>query len=323
LQILPQVVAWISNATHGLIKSSPLAVFPPQSAALINAIYFKGLWSVPFDATLTNTAAPWTLCDGQQATVPLMHVESREAGARAKSAPIAWRYAESDMLQMVLLPYGTPNTDQSYNFSMRIIVPKSGTIDALIASIDEATLFAPVVSTMQGEIYLPRFSLDWGFGQLYPNVVGPLPTFFNGTVSVMSVDHKAVIDIDESGSTAAAVTAVVLANAVLIEPRFTVRADRPFLFSIEHVDIGPLFVGKVASLGGLTPAATAACGVTATTAAPTTTTTTQQTTTQQTTTQTVPPLTKTIVITNILNSSSSRMTLLSALAAAISMVWLL
>ncbi len=59
------------------------------------------------------------------------------------------------------------------------------------------------------------------------------------------VVHKAYVRVDQSGTEAAAATAVVGAGAVY-EPAVPLAFDRPFLFVIRHPATGTvLFVGRV------------------------------------------------------------------------------
>jgi serpin B len=62
---------------------------------------------------------------------------------------------------------------------------------------------------------------------------------------ITSVIHKAVIDVNEEGSEAAAATAVVMGlKSVMYKPEF--KADRPFVFMIRHNATGSiLFLGRV------------------------------------------------------------------------------
>jgi serpin B len=67
---------------------------------------------------------------------------------------------------------------------------------------------------------------------------------------VADVVHRATIEVDESGTTARAATAVALAAASPKErPRPAVfRADHPFLFAIHHQPSDEiLFFGRVAT----------------------------------------------------------------------------
>jgi serpin B len=64
---------------------------------------------------------------------------------------------------------------------------------------------------------------------------------------VAQVYHKAFIAIDESGTEAAAATAVAMSGAAAQTPKdFTV--DRPFLFFIQDQSGIVMFVGEVANI---------------------------------------------------------------------------
>jgi serpin B len=69
-------------------------------------------------------------------------------------------------------------------------------------------------------------------------------------VQISEVVHKAFIDVDEQGTEAAAVTAVVMrAMGFVRKPpakRVVLTVDRPFLFAIVEMPSGlPLFLGQV------------------------------------------------------------------------------
>lgn len=66
-------------------------------------------------------------------------------------------------------------------------------------------------------------------------------------LSVDSVLHKTYIKVDEEGTEAAAVTAIMMTRAALLpEPELLLRFDRPFVFAVVHVPTGTaLFVSEV------------------------------------------------------------------------------
>ena len=71
--------------------------------------------------------------------------------------------------------------------------------------------------------------------------------FQHPTALVISdVFHKTFVEVNEAGTEAAAATAVVVNKSAPSAPIPSFRADRPFLFAIQH---GPshtvLFMGKV------------------------------------------------------------------------------
>src|SRR5690606_30311168 len=68
-------------------------------------------------------------------------------------------------------------------------------------------------------------------------------------LEIATAVHGADITVDESGTEAAAATAVGMELTAAPAPGevVTVVADRPFLYAVRHVETGaPLFVGRVA-----------------------------------------------------------------------------
>jgi serpin B len=64
---------------------------------------------------------------------------------------------------------------------------------------------------------------------------------------IKEVLHEVFIAVDEEGTEAAAVTAVVMEETSAAVPGTVLVVDRPFLFVIHDVEHGtPLFVGRVA-----------------------------------------------------------------------------
>ena len=66
---------------------------------------------------------------------------------------------------------------------------------------------------------------------------------------ISSVTHKAVIEVNEEGSEAAAATVVAMLSAAVQKEPITFIADRPFIFLITEDITGTiLFMGKVLSI---------------------------------------------------------------------------
>ena len=107
------------------------------------------------------------------------------------------------------------------------------------------------------QLRLPRFKLEYGIKNLNDSLkaLGMGEAFsktadFSGIrngIFISDVLHKAVIEVNEEGSEAAAVTAVEVAEeeSAAVEP-LTFIADRPFVFIIADDVTGTiLFIGKL------------------------------------------------------------------------------
>src|SRR5262249_36173905 len=85
------VNAWVRQATLGLIPPVPLDYRSP--VLLVNAIGFKGAWTMPFDPSRTQVQ-PFSRANGQDKPMPMMAQGGK------------YEYAETEEFQLVRLPYG-------------------------------------------------------------------------------------------------------------------------------------------------------------------------------------------------------------------------
>jgi serine protease inhibitor len=241
------VNAWISAQTNGLIPQmlNPNGNYSALIALIANAIYFKGAWTTAFDPSQTISAS-FTLTDRAQTTCEMMHQNGQ------------FDYYQGSNFQLLRLPYG------QQRLSMIIILPASGvsltsfvsglTVDDLEAWISE---LAPTLSMSIG---LPRFTATYsshpanGPSTLTPALSSlgmaiafdPNQADFSGLapdVYLSDVAHDTVVEVDETGTTAAAAT-VVGAAPTVVGPGVTMIMDRPFFYAIRDDKTGALlFVG--------------------------------------------------------------------------------
>jgi serine protease inhibitor len=240
------VNAWISSETQGLITDIlPAGNYEQAVAVLANAVYFKGPWTTAFDPSLTVTQ-PFTLSDGSEVSVPMMS----QAGSYA--------YLQGANFQAVRLPYG------SGRMSMLIVLPESGV--SLTSFVSNLTLenlntWIGELTMSPGSIGLPRFTATYQ-AQGLAGVLGSMgmavalcpPT--GGTnfsalssqpgVCVSDAEHETVVEVDESGTVAAAATTVTVTTSVVVAGTFTMTMDRPFLYAIRDDLTGELlFLGAL------------------------------------------------------------------------------
>lgn len=106
-------------------------------------------------------------------------------------------------------------------------------------------------------LFLPRFKAEYegrlrgplsalGMASVFEREAdfGPMET---GALMIGDVIHKAVLDIEETGTVAAAATAVVMMrSAALPRPASVLRMDRPFFLAIRDSVTGTiLFAGII------------------------------------------------------------------------------
>lgn len=232
--------AWVSDQTDAMIPE----LLPPLSSGtvlvLVNAIVFKGKWTVAFDRDRTRPA-PFTLASGEQVDVMMM----------AKSDLISM--APIDNGRLGVLPF------RGGDLSMIVLVPdEAGGLPALAASLTAeslATAIARAGNERRASVKLPRFAFEAEMDLPQAlQALGIVSAFDPGRADLSGIDgtrslyvteavHKAVISVDEDGAEAAAGTGVG-EGEVSAPPELAV--DRPFLFLIhDHVTGSILFLGRV------------------------------------------------------------------------------
>ncbi len=237
---------WVEKKTNTRIKD----LIPPKGVrgsvlVLVNAIYFKGDWSHPFEKAATVNA-PFHAADGD-VDVPLMN-QTGEFG-----------YFETDGVQGLELPYSGDE------LSMVVLLPKkAGALAQLEDALTPAGLqtMLTALAPQEVQVGLPKFKIKWGTVNLADAMqkLGMTDAFqananFSGITDspdgmfIGAIFHQAFVDVNEEGTEAAAATAVVMkpggAPPARKEPK-VFRADRPFLFLIRERATGTiLFMGRV------------------------------------------------------------------------------
>jgi serine protease inhibitor len=237
------VNAWVSNETNGLITDIlPGGInYSEVAAVIVNAIYFKGAWSSPFDSSQT-AAAPFMRQDGTQTSCQMMHQNG------------SFPYLQGANFQALRLPYG-----QSGHLSMFIVLPSSGTdFGTFVAGItaDALNTWESGLRTEFGSVALPRFTSSYG-ASLVPALtsLGMGIAFMRGQADfsalapntyIEDVEHKTVVEVDESGTVATGATSVVVGINAVEAPTFSMTMDHPFFYAIRDDQTGVLlFIGTL------------------------------------------------------------------------------
>ncbi len=241
---------WVAKETNGKIKDllAPGVVTRGTRLVLTNAVYFKGLWAVPFKKELTKDAR-------------FFHdAETRDV----KLVPLMHRYGGFSAADDTALPYQAAELlYQGGEVSMLVVVPRDPAglpaVEAQFTPDWLKQVRASLRPADDGELFLPRFKIEAQYELNDPlKAMGLKLAFDGGDFSGMSsaerlvvsaVVHKAFVEVNEAGTEAAAATAVVMATTSMPAPRkpVVVRADRPFLFVLRHAPTDTvLFAGRYA-----------------------------------------------------------------------------
>lgn len=241
--------SWVDKNTEGKIDKIVDRINPEDVLFLINAIYFKGQWQFEFKKDNTKPDM-FTVAGGGQKQVSMMS-QSRH-----------FLYYKGQGFQSVALPYGNggvsmyvflPDEMRSLKDFERDLTPENW--DGWMKSFR----LAP------GVLMLPRFKVEWE-SNLNDGLVAlgmeeafdprranfsqmTNPNSGNG-LYISNVAHKALCEVNEEGTVAAAVTSVTMSITSAPPPPFSMKVDRPFFFAIRDNQTGViLFMGSVSNPG--------------------------------------------------------------------------
>lgn len=239
---LRTINGWVKQKTNGMIDRI-LDRIPGNAALyLINAIYFKGRWQRQFDPSLTEPRE-FSLPGGGSSKLPFMRQDGE------------FQYLKGEGFQAVRLPYG------GGRFAMYVFLPdKQDGLGAMVASLD-ADRWAQWLAgfaTRKGQLRMPRYKADF-FQDLVPALtkLGMRRAFGGGAdftgmapagLCIDEVLHKAVVEVDEEGTVAAAVTSIGVKFTSVRPgpPPFEMVVDHPFLMAIADGETGTvLFLGAI------------------------------------------------------------------------------
>ncbi|MBM3321903.1 serpin family protein [candidate division WOR-3 bacterium] len=236
---------WVGKKTDGLIRRAVDTVFPGVDVLfLVNAVYLKGRWAEPFDLSQTRER-DFHLSDGSTAKVMAM-----------------WRADEFDYVrgngfQAIRVPYS------GGRFGMYVFLPDSGSSLASFVHELDFLQWRVLLDSFQrrtGGLLLPKMKVGskmlglnpalttLGMGEAFEYGLADftrMTTLPRGEVWIREVIHNSVIEVDETGTVAAASTAVEM-TCGLPRTTFGMVVDRPFLLAIVDSKTGAVvFLGAI------------------------------------------------------------------------------
>jgi serpin B len=235
-----KINAWASDNTNGKIKKVIEQIDPAQVMFLMNALYFKGDWKIPFKEENTRD-------DNFVGTTGTKLVKMMSMLENVK-------YAKRTGYQALELVYGDGN------YVMTILLPDEKTPVSYVINIMSGTEWKSINTALAEQkviVGLPKFTLEYetNFNKVLENM--GMPTMFNdaadlskisapaGKIKVGFVKQNTFVAIDEKGTEAAAVTTIdIKLTSAPILPEFI--CNRPFAFFISEKQSNTiLFVGKI------------------------------------------------------------------------------
>lgn len=247
---LSEVNAWAKKNTKDKIPTVLESLSPDAICVILNALYFKGRWTTPFKASNTKELGFHTP-SGETINVPTMYVKDE------------FKYSYDNNWALISLPYGP----ESYNrYEMVLGMPAREDSNGMgfapaLAAFSKMNSF-----TRDCIVRLPKFKIE-SSPQMVPILMSlgmekcfnygadfsAMGGSFGKDLKIDDVAHKAVIEVNEEGTEAAAATAVVMSYRSCVMnkiPEF--NFDRKFFFAVVNKTTNAvLFMGKVENpIGG-------------------------------------------------------------------------
>ncbi|MDR2247246.1 MAG: serpin family protein [Treponema sp.] len=220
-----EVNDWVNKNTQGMIRNIIAQFGPATTAVLANAIYYFDQWIWKFDPSETTEDIFYALGGERAASYMLREGEQR--------------HFEDERLQAVSL-------DFTAGGGLAILLPKDGDAAGLLESLtnDYFRTIQNGSTAAQGRLLLPRFSIEGDVLRLQDILTAMgIPLFSTGSltglikgdaVHLSDAIHKAVITVDEKGTTAAAVTIlpidVMWPGPEPLGKPFEMICNKPFVF---------------------------------------------------------------------------------------------
>lgn len=237
---------WVEDKTKGLLKDTFKEFDPETVAALINTLYFKGIWRSDFAESATSKM-PFELGDGSKIDVDMMKNMGYYPYRETESAQIISMGYYGDLRMLVYLP--KEHLDAFFTDDVAQIIMLGSEEDAF--------------ESVRVDIYFPKFDfeannnlkeilismgMEMPFDRMNADFT-KLVVASEGNVFINNIFQNARIIVDEEGTEAAAVTVVEMAaTSAVPEPDEPIvfKCDHTFMFVIQDSITGAnLFMGVV------------------------------------------------------------------------------
>ncbi len=235
---------WVNKKTQGKIQEIVRQLRPLDRMILLNAIYFYGTWTKKFNENGT-TNHTFNKTDGTNLEVPMMN--------KLETLP----YSSKNEFKAIKMPYGNGQ------YNMVVILPKEGfnsqNVINLLSAENWETWMSEFKLTDRVDVTMPRFKFAFetslkdvlssmGMQEAFIAEKADFTAITEEDLFISEVRHKSFIDVNETGTEAAAVTSVVFSTTSIGESQPVVPffVNKPFIFAITENDTGAiLFIGEV------------------------------------------------------------------------------
>ncbi|NXX13033.1 SPB10 protein, partial [Podargus strigoides] len=234
-----EINSWIEKQTEGKIKNllSSQDVVSSTKMILVNTVYFKAEWEVKFQAGKTDLQ-PFRVSKNKTKTVKMMYMRATFPVLIMETMNfkiIELPYVKHELSMFILLPDDIKDSTTGLEQLEREL-----TYEKLLEWTDSKKMTNTLV-----DLYLPKFTMEERY-DLSDNLLsmGMHSAFSHnadfsamakkGDVLISKVIHQSFVAVDEKGTEAAAVTAVITFTSGPLGNALKFKIDHPFHFFIRH-----------------------------------------------------------------------------------------
>ncbi|NXC41687.1 A1AT2 antiproteinase, partial [Penelope pileata] len=234
-----QINNYVQEKTKGKIPELIGHLDANTVLVLVNYIYFKAAWDKSFDPASTYED-DFFVNSNERVKVNMMQRESDYNS-----------YYDQDLsCEVIELPYaGTARA--------LLILPDDGKMNQVEDALSKETVcnWDSKLETRRVYLHLPRISItgsydvkdlfkEMGITDVFSSNADLSGIDGSRTLRVSQAIHKALLEVDETGTEAAGATAIILTKVLL--PSVTIKFNRPFILLISDKETGTtLFMGKI------------------------------------------------------------------------------
>lgn len=233
---------WVKAQTQNKIDRIVDEIGDDAIMYLVNAVYFKSDWTMPFDPNATQQGEFLTKTGA--VTADFMHRLGE------------MNYIDADGVRGVLLPYD----DGRFSF-FAVLPPQEQDVRGFVDGLDGGDIanLLQGVNSGQVQLSLPKFEVAYENSLLDELSALGMGVAFTGAADLSRINaqgendlyisevlHKTFCRVDEKGTEAAAVTSVGVSRTSLPIVDIEISFDRPFVFGIlDNASGTPLFLGAL------------------------------------------------------------------------------
>lgn len=224
---------WAKHSTKGKIPTiiNPEAMPPNLKFLLAQALYFKGKWLNQFNAEHTK---PGLFLNADLSKTETLFMHQTEE----------FRYHKTEDFQLLSLPF------RGNKHSLLLILPNEDQTQTTVKMLADNGLTAlnKKLRYERVRLYLPKFSIEQNHQLKRPLMAAGVYNSFTpgkadfskiagepGELFLSDVRQQALIELNETGVVAAAVTTIPFAtrSALELDEPIELRFDRPFFFVLQ------------------------------------------------------------------------------------------